>query len=205
MAVTEEQKANAKVLEPAFEALLRAVDLSEELIMILRIRNVLDREIFSSIETNEEKFRDTMVSACGIDTSNFDHKIEVAKLVKAWRSASLQAETKAKVDAIQKAHGEPVQMLSEDWASLMRQFKEKFGRHIHSSKLPAQSYYESFQEKQPEGSLSAETLAQVISATEEENQKKSKPEPSRAFGLNLDSTFDYPDPPEIPFVDAVQF
>ena len=69
----KEQKANAKVLEPAFEALLRAVDLSEELIMILRIRNVLDREIFSSIETNEEKFRDTMVSACGIDPSKLQN------------------------------------------------------------------------------------------------------------------------------------
>ena len=49
-------------------------------------------------------------------------------------------------------------------------------------------YYEAFQEKLSEGSLAAETLAQVISASEEENQKKNKPEPSRQLGLNLDST-----------------
>ena len=55
LAVSEEQKATAKPLEPAFEALLRTVDLDEELIAILRVRNVLDREIFSSLEMNEEK------------------------------------------------------------------------------------------------------------------------------------------------------
>ena len=188
LAVSEEQKANAKPLETAFEALLRTVDLDEELITILRVRNVHDREIFSSLEMNEEKFRDTIASACGIDNTNFEHKLEIAKLVKAWRTSSLQAEVKSKVDAVQKAHGEPIQMLSEDWASLMRQFKEKIGRNIHASKLPAQSYYEAFQEKLSEGSLAAETLAQVISASEEENQKKNKPEPSRQLGLNLDST-----------------
>ena len=69
-------------------------------------------------------------------------------------------------------------MLSEDWANLMLQFKENFGCNIHASKLPAQSYYEALQEKLSEGSLAAETLAQVISASEEENQKKNKPEPS---------------------------
>ena len=188
LAVSEEQKANAKPLEPAFEALLRTVDLDEELITILRVRNVLDREIFSSLEMNEENFRDTIASACGIDNTNFEHKLEIAKLVKAWRTSSLQAEGKSKVDAVQKAHGEPIQMLSEDWAILMRQFKEKIGRNIHASKLPAQSYYEAFQEKLSEGSLAAETLAQVISASEEENQKKNKPESSRQLGLNLDST-----------------
>ena len=41
LAVSEEQKANAKPLEPTFEALLRTVDLDEELITILRVRNVV--------------------------------------------------------------------------------------------------------------------------------------------------------------------
>ena len=85
LAVSEEQKANAKPLEPAFEALLRTVDLDEELITILRVRNVLDREISSSLEMNEEKFRETIASACGIDNTNFEHKLETAKLVKAWQ------------------------------------------------------------------------------------------------------------------------
>ena len=63
LAVSEEQKANAKPLEPAFEALLRTVDLDEELITNLRVRNVLDREIFSSFEMNEENFRETIASS----------------------------------------------------------------------------------------------------------------------------------------------
>ena len=87
----------------------------------------------------------------------------------------------------------------------MRQFKEKIGRHIHSSKLPAQSYYRSFQEKLSEGSLSAETLAQVISATEEEKPEEIETGTFTSFRAQSRFDFDYPDPPEIPFVDAVQF
>ena len=124
LAVSEEQKANAKPLEPAIEALLRTVDLDGELITILRVRNVLDREIFSSLEMNEEKFRETIASVCGIDNTNFEHKLETAKLVKAWRTSSLQAEVKSKVDAVRKAQEEPIQMLSEDSACLMRQLNE---------------------------------------------------------------------------------
>ena len=131
---------------------------------------MLDREIFSSLEMNV---------ACGIDNTNFEHKLETAKLVEAWRTSSLQAEVKSKDDAVQKAHGKPIQKLSEDWACLRRQFKERFGRNIHAWNLPAQSYYESFQEKLSDASMAAEPLAHVISASEEENQKKNKPEPSR--------------------------
>ena len=83
-----------------------------------------------------------------------------------------------------KLTAKPVQMLSEEWACLMRQFKERFGRNIHA----AQSYHEASQEKLSEGSLAAETLTQVVSASEEENQKKNKPVPSRQLGLNLHST-----------------
>ena len=36
----------AKVLENEFEALLRTVDVAEELITILRVRNVVDRATF---------------------------------------------------------------------------------------------------------------------------------------------------------------
>ena len=142
---------------------------------------------------------------CGIDNTNFEHKLEIAKLVKAWRTSSLHAEVKSKADAVQKAHGEPIQMLSEDWASLMRQFKEKFGRNIHASKLPAQSYYEAFQEKLSEGSLAAETLAQVISASEEENQKKNKPEPSRQLGAQFGLDSHDPNAQEVHCVYASKF
>ena len=69
-------------LRPCFAPLIS----HEELITILRVRNVLDREIFSSLEMNEEKFRETIASACGIDNTNFEHKLETAKLVKAWRT-----------------------------------------------------------------------------------------------------------------------
>ena len=91
------------------------------------------------------------------------------------------------MDAVQKAHGEPVQLLSEDWASLLRAFKKKYGKQ-HPSKLPGQSYFEAFEEKLASGELKAETLAQVISEAEEQEQRKSKPEPSRHLGINLDAS-----------------
>ena len=127
-------------LNPRLRPYFRTVDLDEELITILRVRNVLDREIFSDLKMNEERFRETTASACGVDNTNFEHKLETAKLVKAWRTSSLQAEVKSKVDAVQKAHGEPIQMLSEDWACLMRQLKEKSDATFVHRKLPAQSY-----------------------------------------------------------------
>ena len=69
---------------------------------------------------------------------------------------------KLKVDANAKAHGENITMPSSDWMSLIDQFRAKYGAHMHESCLPAQSYYEAFEEKLADGQLGAETLAQVI-------------------------------------------
>ena len=69
----------------------------------------------------------------------------------------------------------------------MRQFKKKYGKQ-HPSKLPGQSHFEAFEKKLASGELKAETLAQVISETEEEEQRKLKPEPSRHLGINLDAS-----------------
>ena len=176
-------------MEPALEALLRQVNLHEDVIWKFRINELCDRELFVAIDRDEDALRATMKSDFGLDPEKgFAHKREVAKVVKAWNTAKIQSEVKVKADAAARAHGAPVGMLEPDWASLMDAFKNKFGSHIPPSALPAQSYFESFEEMLANGTLKAVTLAHVVSAKEQELQDEARPEPSRQMGLHLDST-----------------
>ena len=69
----------------------------------------------------------------------------------------------------------------------MDAFKNKCGRHISANALPAQTFFESFEEMLANGTLKAVTLAHVVSAKEQEEQDDSRPEPSRQMGMHLDS------------------
>ena len=79
-------------------------------------------------------------------------------------------------------------MLECGWLSLMWKFREKYGKHLHDECLPAQSYFEQFEERLADGNLQAERLDHVVSAQEEKDQKAKKPEPVRQLGLHLDSS-----------------
>ena len=129
---TQSQLSNLPTLEPALEALLRSADLHENLINLFRFRKILDRQLFVALDANEAAIMKTLAKAFQLDSEEFEDKLELAKISKAWSTAKVQADTKRKVDAVQKAHGEPVQLVSEDWASLMRQVKKKY-RKQHPS------------------------------------------------------------------------
>ena len=120
-------------------------------------------------------------------TVAFAHKREMSRLISAWKQARLASEAKQQVDAVAKAHGVPTTLLPEDWTSMMLAFRNKFGKHTPDEKLPAQSCYEAFADKLAIGALKAEPLAMVVSAFDEEQQEKNKPEPERQYGLSLDS------------------
>ena len=94
---------------------------------------------------------------------------------------------KQQVDAVVKAHGVPSPLLLEDWTSMMLAFRTKFGKPIPDEKLPAQSYYEAFADKLAINALKAEPLSMVVSAFEEEQQERYKPDPIRQNGLSLDA------------------
>ena len=128
MMLTESQLSNLPTLEPALEALLRSADLHENLINLFRFRKILDRQLFVALDADETAIVNTLAKVFQLDTDEFEDKLELAKISKAWSTAKVQADAKRKVDAVQKAQGEPVQLLSEDWASLMRQFKKKYGK-----------------------------------------------------------------------------
>ena len=185
--ITDAEKSAAPPMEPALEALLMQVNLHEDVIWKFRINELCDRELFVAIDRDEDALRATMKSDFGLDPEKgFAHKREVAKVVKAWNTAKIQSDVKVKADAAARAHGAPVGMLEPDWASLMDAFKNKFGSHIPPSALPAQSYFESFEEMLANGTLKAVTLAHVVSAKEQELQNEARPEPSD--GMHLDST-----------------
>ena len=103
----------------------------------------------------------------------------------AWKRTKGQVEVKTSTEAPQKQHGEPVRMLLEDWTSVMVKFKSKYGKNLQEKELPAQVYFEEFQEKLAEGMLQAEPLDQIISQAEAEDQDRKKPELARQCGIHL--------------------
>ena len=145
---TPQQVESARPLDLGLENLLRHCDVKEAVIQAFRVRGITDRLLFVALDDTTESLRSSCKEALGIDTSAiFEHKLEFAKISKAWSSAKIAAETKQKIDANHRAHGEPVQMLEGDWANMIRAFKLKYGKQIHPSRLPAQSYREAYEEK----------------------------------------------------------
>ena len=161
----DETKASMQPLEPAFENLLGTANLHEGVIIELGMEEILDREMFVALDSTEEGLAKSAREEFVVDPDiSFAHKKELAKLKIAWNKAKLPADAKQKVDAVAKAHGEPITMLTCDWT--LNQSKQKYGMHIHQARLPGQSYFETYEEKLADGLLYPETLAPVISLAE---------------------------------------
>ena len=185
---TDEQEAFAPDLEPAFENLLRTLNVDEALITALRINMINHRETFAGLDDTEAGFKN-IAPDLGFDLVNggLAHKREMSRLISARKQARIASETKHHVDAVAKAHGVATTILPEDWTSMVVAFRTKFGKHIPDEKLPAQCYYEAFADKLAIGALKAEPLSMVVSAFEDEQQERSKPDPIRQHGLSLDA------------------
>ena len=97
------------------------------------------------------------------------------------------SETKLQTDAVIRAHGVPVTLLSWDWISILTEFKKKYGSHIVDDRMSSQSMFENFSEKLADGIRKPEPLSFVVSLFEEEQQELRKPEPARQYNLQLDS------------------
>ena len=124
------------------------------------------RQLFVALDRTEEGFCDTCKEAIHVDPSlGFKDKRELGRLLTVWNTAKVQRDTKVHIEAVHKAHGEPISVITADWTSLIRTF------NIHPSRLPAQSYYEGFEERLTDGTMIAEPLSHVISLAEEKEQK----------------------------------
>ena len=96
-----------------------------------RVQDILDREVFVALHHTVEGFTHAVSAGLCIDPAvGFSHSREKAKMVKVWNSGKVQAEVKTKVDAVAKAHGEPISMLKCDWVSLMTRFGDQHGDNI---------------------------------------------------------------------------
>ena len=120
---TPEQIAAAPQLEPSFEMTLRAADISEEVITGFRVHRIKNAAIFASMDTTAEELKDAVREACGVVTAKYGspHKVEWANIH----------------NAVARAHGQPIQYLTADRASMLVQFKKQYGLNIHDAKLPA--------------------------------------------------------------------
>ena len=68
----------------------------------------------------------------------------------------------------------------------MEKFRQKYSPDLCENELPAQSYFEEFEESLAEGRLEAERLRDVVSEEEAQEQRKLKADPARQYGMHLD-------------------
>ena len=124
-----DQISGAPILEPAFEHLLRNSAVHEDVISTLRVNGVTDREtcvnMFDSEPTLKEGASDL---GFNLATGGLPHKREFARIVTAWKTAKVMAETKLQTDAVARAHGIPVALLPCDWTSILTEFKKNVVR-----------------------------------------------------------------------------
>ena len=95
---TQEQIDAAPPIDLGLENLLRQCDVKEPVIQAFRVRGITDRFLFVALDETTEGLRNTCREALGVDTKfNFEHKLEFAKISKAWSSAKIASETKEKL------------------------------------------------------------------------------------------------------------
>ena len=79
-------------------------------------------------------------------------------------------------------------MLKCDWVSLMTRFGDQHGDNIHETRLPAPSYFESFEEALADGSLEAERLDQVVIVVKERAELAKTPNAAKHLGIHLEAS-----------------
>ena len=113
---------------------MRQVNLREDVIWKFRVNELCDRELFVSVDRDEDALRETNETGLRLGPA-----------------ARFRVQTRA---AQQPA---PVASQSQCWSQIGRlwvdSFKIKFDSHIPSSSLPAQSFFKSFEEMLADGTM----------------------------------------------------
>ena len=74
MQFIDDQKAKARELEPTLEGLLQEAEVDESVIMAFHVQKILDRELFVSLNANDQEFA---------ERHGFLHKLEYSHSHKA--------------------------------------------------------------------------------------------------------------------------
>ena len=106
---------------------LRPADNSQEVITGFRVHRIKNAATFAVMDTTREELKDTVREAFGVGTAKYGlpHKVERANIHNAWLAAKVNQEVKTK--AVARAHGQPIQYLTKDTASMLFQFKTQYG------------------------------------------------------------------------------
>ena len=161
----------------------------DEIIMNFRCNDVLSQAVFVALDSSEEGFRSVAKDPFGIDLSSeggFSHKRKMAKVIASWKESRLQSESKANVDAVARAHGEPVSYLPSEWVQILKTFK----RRVWSANprvLPQLSVISKLSKKRSTKAGFLQTRAQVFSLDEEQAQERSKPEHPKQLHWTLEA------------------
>ena len=93
--ITDAQLVDAPQLEHAFEHMLRNSSVHESVISILRANSIVDRDTFVNMYDSESSLKEG-AGDLGFDlaTGGLPHKREYARIVTAWKTAKVMAETK---------------------------------------------------------------------------------------------------------------
>ena len=70
----------------------------------------------------------------------------------------------------------------------MTRFGDQHGDKNHETRLPAQSYFESFEEALADGSPESERLDQVVNVVEERAELAKTPNAAKHLGIHLDAS-----------------
>ena len=100
--------------------------LSSRVIHTLRVNAITDRGTFVNMFDSETALKEG-ASDLGFDLSSggLPHKREFARVVTAWKTAKVMAETKLQTDAVARAHGVPITSPPCDWTSILAEFKKE--------------------------------------------------------------------------------
>ena len=93
--ITDAQLVDAPELEPAFEHMLRNSSVHESVISILRANSIVVRDAFVNMYDSESSLKEE-AGDLGFDlaTGGLPQKREFARIVTAWKTAKVMAETK---------------------------------------------------------------------------------------------------------------
>ena len=185
---TDEQRASAPDMEPAFENLLRNLSVDESIITALQVNMIADRETFVGLVDTEAGFMKNAPDF-GIDLENggVAHKREMSRLITAWKHARVAAETKLQADAAAKVHCVPTSMLPEDWTSLLTAFQKQILK-THSGREATVPIVLRILRRQTRGRCPQSRALKYGGHHVRKNiPRANKPDPIRQHGLSLDS------------------
>ena len=123
---SESVQSAAPQLEPTLEAALRKYDVHEDIIMGFRCNRIKSLAVFVALDRTVEGLEKTLKEAFGVDAEQgFTHKREIAQLIAAWEESKVQAETTNKVQAVARAHVEPISHLGKYSEGLQTEVRDK--------------------------------------------------------------------------------